>query len=233
MTTDHDWTGLNSVLVQRNFWLNQQLHAIGDLWGETDDADITPEQCGEFAMGQLRKLGEILRRKRPRHIGPAESCHVSFHWRDRDRPDGYSDALPGDGYGFAEAVEGFGLRMTFDCAGILACADLSFDALRVTLGKEGYGVTRLTELGLLSSDATVKAMAHRIATLELCVKSLEQANEHLTTQLYGADDEPTLELPPEALEKMAALVENPPKPSEALRAAAARHWKKQEGEPNG
>ncbi len=192
MTDDHDLNGLHAVLVQRNLWLNQQLHNIDDWLGETqvDGLPLQPWQ---------EELTAILQRKRPPHIGPAESCRVSFHWRDRDRPDGYADALPGDGYGFAKAVEGFGLRMTFDCAGILACADLSFDALRVTLAKEGYGLVNLRDRGNI---------------------------EHLTTRLYGTDDEPTLELPPEALEKMAALVENPPKPSEALKAAAARYWKK-------
>ena len=35
-----------------------------------------------------------------------------------------------------------------------------------------------------------------------------------------------LELPPEALEKMKELIDNPPQPSERLRAAARRQWGK-------
>lgn len=35
-----------------------------------------------------------------------------------------------------------------------------------------------------------------------------------------------LELSPEALEKMQSIIDNPPQPSERLRAAARRHWQR-------
>lgn len=172
----------NDLIARQNLWLNKQLDDIGELIGEWDD--VEPRDTS----GWLAKLQELLRREQPANIGPPGVMHVLFHWRDREQKNGLFEALPGDGYGFAEAVEGFGLRMMFDCAGISANADLSFDMLRETLGKEGYGLVKLTDLGLLSADATVSVMTVRLRELEREVKRANKHADWLEDRLYGKGD---------------------------------------------
>lgn len=178
------------ALARTNLWLNRQLEAIANWLGENDVDGLCPLPWQE-------ELRAILQRQRPEHIGPPEMMHACFHWRDsRERPDGYFDVLPGDGFGFVDAVEGFGLRMHFDCAGIHACADLSFDALRMTLAKEGFALLRIKAdaLNLLdfaqANEATlIAAQQTRILELELDLSRTERELKFLQAKLYGEGEE--------------------------------------------
>lgn len=171
------------ALSQSNLWLGKQLERIDDWLGEQDVGGTLPLPWQE-------ELRDILSTPRPNHVGPPEMVHAVFHWRDRERPDGLSDALPGDGFGFAEYVEDFGLRMQFDCAGVMACADLSLDALKHTLAKEGFSVWPMVCAETEGfTDPIVRDMRTRIATLERELKSTTAENERLMDRAYGAGDE--------------------------------------------
>jgi hypothetical protein len=174
---------------ETNLFRNKQLDDIGEILCEAYDDVPEPEA--------VSKVREVLQRERPEHIGPPAAMHVAFSWRDPSRPDGYNDALPGDGYGFCEFVENetrTGLMMQFDCAGIIACATLDIEPLRETLAKGGWGLSRLTEApGFASWDIearpTIEAMATRITELERDLKSTEAENERLMDRVYGKADE--------------------------------------------
>lgn len=174
------WRQAQDALSQRNLFLSKQLEDV-------DDIASNEERDGDDAVELIR---EVLSRPRPEHVGPPGLVLVNFSWRSPQHENGLHEVFPGDGYGFAEYVEGFGLRMQFECAGVQAFADMSLDALKHTLAKEGFSIWPMVcEEGDRFTDPVIRDMRTRIEELERRLKSEEGENERLMRLHYGEDDE--------------------------------------------
>lgn len=170
-----------SALARVNLFRNKQLDDIGEILCEAYDDVPEPE-----AVTEARK---VLQRELPATLGPPESMTVHFHWRDREaRGKGAWEALPGDGFGFVRYVEGFGLRMQFDCAGISACADMSLDMLKATLAREGFSIWPMVlQEGQPTWGPVVVDMSARIEELERQV-AMHEAEEKVLRELIDEDN---------------------------------------------
>lgn len=176
------------ALARVNLFRGKQLDDIGEVIANL--ADEAYEELPADARLAVVKCQEILQRERPEHIGPPEMVHAPFTWREPKRTDGFYDALPGDGFGFAQYVEDFGLRMQFDCAGVLAVADLSLEALKHTMAKEGFSIWPMVlKDNELFRDPVLLDMGTRIEELERQLKAEKGDNERLMSLRYGDGDE--------------------------------------------
>lgn len=119
------------VLFDGNLWQGQKLERIENYINSLD------EPWPEWAT----KVGDMMHQEEPPRPSCDPAVHVVFHIRMPNvSPEGYREALPGDGYGFVDYVEGFGLRLQLDCGSVIACTDISYDVLQRELAKAGYSI---------------------------------------------------------------------------------------------
>lgn len=109
-----------------NLAYHKRLEAVDELCSEltgTDVRDGAIYECGERLAKVLQWDGDAPSLPYP------DAVHAAFHWRDQKRSDGLYEALCGDGYGFLYATK-TKIGLTFDCAGVHACADIPYEQLK-------------------------------------------------------------------------------------------------------
>jgi hypothetical protein len=127
------------VVWESNTWMHARLEKVdelADLWSDPPEEgfrrEVTAKECGLTLLEELHGL-------QPAPTLP-EVVRATFYFRDRKSFDGGTvEAACGDGCGFVTACDDK-LALEFDCAGVLACADLTYDYLRTVLAEEGLTI---------------------------------------------------------------------------------------------
>lgn len=147
------------ALQEQNLALQKRLEVVDDALNEADTEDA-PAAVNEFAA----KLSEALQKLPGTLPLPfPEAVLLAFHWRDPKRADGLYDALPGDGYGFLGATTSK-LTLTFDCAGVMAEADIPYEQLQPVLASGGLFIGKASDWNPLGSlmHAEAKDLADKL-----------------------------------------------------------------------
>lgn len=180
--TDDEWRQtLLRLTWQANLWMHGRLERLDELaarWADPDEPPAKPmteTECGEAVLALLRDVDPA-----ETEFALTEAVHVSFFWRDREKYEmGEAttyEALSGDGFGFFEPSEDK-IAIQFDCAGVLAVADMSYDYLRRALDEaEGCPVFLQTNEQAKAAAQWRDEMVDKVAELE---RELGAAANHL------------------------------------------------------
>lgn len=125
-------------MAENNTWQCRKLEKVEALASRWEDT----EQAGAI-RACAADLQQALNEAEGQPVYGSEVIEAAFTFREPKRFEHKTgetwEAFPGAGFGFVSAGE-HQLSLTFDCGGVLACADLTYAQLRAALADAGLAI---------------------------------------------------------------------------------------------